>query len=118
MLSLRSQLHHRLLTQALDGHAPGHGGATFLQLLDTLPGHADFPAQLALCDLEPAHGAALLFEIGEGLQAVFGLEPIQLGVGLAQLSVNGRPCWVGHFAVRIIGHRGIFDQRVQRVFLA
>lgn len=93
-------------------------GAAFLQLLHALPSTADFLAELALRNLEPAQGATPLFQIGKGLQAVFGLESIQLGLGLAQLGVESRPDRVGHFALRIIGHRRIFDQRVQRVFLA
>ena len=67
---------------------------------------------------ETAHGRTLEFGIGQGLQPVFGLEPIQMGVGLAELGVHLGPGRIGHLAGRIVGHDRVLGQRVQGGFLA
>jgi len=86
-------------------------------LQHALEGIPDFPAQLALRGFETAHRAALLLQVGQRLQTVFGLELIQVGVGLAELGVHGGPSRVGNFAGGIVGHGGVFDQRIPRRIL-
>ncbi|MHB1309316.1 MAG: hypothetical protein ACYDC1_25810 [Limisphaerales bacterium] len=45
---------------------------------------------------------SLFFQVGEGLQTVLGLEPIQAGVRLAQLGVDLGPRGVGDFPSGIV----------------
>jgi hypothetical protein len=76
VFSFRSQFDHWLFQDGLDGHPAGNGGVALLHLQDALPGTPNFPAQLALRGFETAHRAALLLQVGQRLQTVFGLEPI------------------------------------------
>jgi hypothetical protein len=71
-----------------------------------------------LRDFKATHGPALVLQVGQRLQTVFGLEPIQVGVGLTELGVHRGPSRVGNFAGGIVRHGGVFDQRIQGVFLA
>jgi DNA replication protein DnaC len=57
-------------------------------LQDAPPGPPDVPAQLSLCGFETAPGPALLLQVRQCLQPVFGLELVEVGVGLAELGVH------------------------------
>lgn len=109
LFSLRGQLNHRFLGYGLDGNAAGHGGTTFVQLEHTLPSLPDFPAGFSLRGFKPAHRPALLLQVNERLPATFGLQPIEVGMGLAELGVQDGPGRVGNFTGGIVGPRGVFD---------
>ena len=103
---------------AWTGTSAGYGGSTFLQLQHALPGIPDFLAQLSLGGFETTHGPALVLQVGQRLQTVFGLESVQVSLGLTELGVHRGPSRVGNFAGGIVGHGGVFDQRIQGVFFA
>ena len=84
VLAFRGQFDDRLVHHGLDRHSPRCVCATLLQLLDALPNTPDLLAQFAVGGFETAHGPALLFQVGQRLQTVFGLEAIQLSVSLAE----------------------------------
>ena len=76
MFSFRGQFDHRFLPYGLDGNSSGHGDAAILQLQHALPSTPDFLAQFSLCGFETAHRPALVFQIGQRLQTVLGLQSI------------------------------------------
>src|ERR1039458_3230620 len=81
--------------------------------LQAPPKCAESYTKRPLGDFETAHGPALVLQIGQRLQTVFGLESIQASLGLAELGIQGGPSRVGNFAGGVIGHRGVLDQRVK-----
>jgi len=117
MFAFRGQFDNRFVHHRLDWDSPRCARATLFQLLDALPSPPDFLAQLTVGGLEAPHRPALLLQVGQRLQTVFGLESIQLGVSLTEAGVQGGPGRVGNFARGVIRHRVVFDQRIQRIFL-